>query len=326
MIQKTSKKRIVFLDRASLPERFNAPRPELEHEWIDYAETSPNAVIERCLNAHVIITNKVKINEAVLLACPSVTHIAVAATGFNIIDIEACERLGVSVSNIPSYAATTVAEHVITSALCLRRQLINYRAQVVNGAWQNSKTFCVFDKPINDLEDTTFGVIGFGELGRATAAKAYALGMNVIYNSRQHYSSDIADYVSFDELIECADVISLHCSLNSETTNLIAATEIAKMQAHTILINTARGGVVNEVDVVNAINKKTIGGIAFDVLVQEPPRNDSPLLSIADRSNVILTPHIAWASEQAMRNLTSILAENVNSFLLEKPQNLVTRH
>lgn len=317
-------KKIVFLDRVGLPERFSVRAPELDHQWDNYDSSLPEQVIERSVGADVLITNKVKITRETLLACPSVKHIAVAATGFNIIDIDACRELGVSVSNIPSYAATTVAEHVIASALCLRRQLLSYRQSVIDGQWQRSSSFCLFGEPINDLKNSIFAVIGFGELGRAAASMAAALGMRVIFSSRGKHQCEFAKQVSFEEAITTADIISVHCSLNAETLNLIAAPQLRKMQPHAILINTARGGIVNEADVVQAINDKLIGGISFDVLVEEPPSDYSPLLSIANFENVIITPHSAWASEQAMQRLADILADNVEAFLLGSPQNLVS--
>jgi glycerate dehydrogenase len=323
MQENTHVKRIVYLDRNTVPQRFSIRRPELDHDWIDYPKSRPDQVIERSLGATVLVTNKVKITEDVLLACPTVKHIAVSATGYNIIDLEACQRRGVSISNIPSYAATTVAEHTITSALCLRRELMNYRRKVISGEWQHSETFCLFAKPLSDLSGSTFGVIGFGELGHATAEKAHALGMNVIFSSKSQHNSNFAQQVSFDDLIEESDIISLHCSLNKETSNLIDLQQIKRMKPHCILINTARGGVANEADVVNAIEQGLIGGIAFDVLVEEPPKANSPLLSIANRDNVILAPHIAWASEQAMQSLADILANNIEGFLFGKPQNIV---
>ncbi len=316
-------KRIVYLDRGGLPERFKVRAPSINHEWIDYPSTPPERVIERCKGADVLISNKVKIDDDVLRACPSVKHIAVSATGFNIIDTQACKRHGVSVSNIPSYAATTVAEHVIMSALCLRRELLSYRQSVINGEWQTSPSFCLFGNPLNDLHDSTFGVIGLGELGQATAEKANALGMRVIYTSRSAKSCDFADQVSTEELISEADIISVHCSLTPETENLISQQELQKMKPHAILINTARGGIVDEKSVVDAIKNNQIGGISFDVLAQEPPLDGSPLLSIADRNNVIITPHSAWASEQAMQALADILADNVEAFLLGSPNNIV---
>lgn len=320
----TNLKRIVYLDRAGLPDRFSVRPPQVPHCWRDYSSTPPDLVIERSLGATVIVTNKVKISKDVLIACPTVKHIAVSATGFNVVDIKACQELGVSVSNIPSYASTTVAEHVITSALCLRRELLTYRQSVINNEWQASTSFCLFSKPIQDLNSSTFGVIGFGELGRATAKKASALGMRVIYTSRTSKSCSFGKQVEFDELISQADIISIHCSLTTQTKNLISKVELAKMQPHTILINTARGGIVDEQAVVNAIKNNIIGGISFDVLAQEPPKDSSPLLSIADRNNVIITPHSAWASEQAMSTLVTILADNIEAFLLGSPKNLVS--
>lgn len=317
-------KKIIYLDRAGLPERFKVRKPIVKHTWVDYQSSSSNEVIKRSQKADVLVSNKIKISEEILLACPTVKHVAVSATGFNIIDIEACQRLGVSVSNIPSYAATTVAEHTITSALCLRRSLNSYRNKVINGEWQLSPSFCLFGPPLNDISGATFGIIGFGELGRATAQKAYALGMNVIFCSKSQHQSEFAKQVSFDQLIKQSDIISLHCSLNKDTENLIDFKQLKRMKSDCLLINTARGGVANEADVVNAIEQNLIGGIAFDVLVEEPPKADSPLLSIANRENVILTPHIAWASEQAMQSLANILADNIEGFLLGKPQNIVS--
>ena len=320
----SSVKRIVYLDRAGLPARFKVRGPSVTHEWVDYPSTTPEQVVERGYGADILVTNKVKITEPILLACPTVKHIAVSATGFNIVDTQACAKLGVSVSNIPSYAATTVAEHVITSALCLRRELLSYRQSVINNEWQASASFCLFGKPLNDLNTSVFGVVGLGELGSATAKKAAALGMRVIYSSRNQKPCDYAEWVSFDELISSADIISLHCSLTTETENLIDTPELQKMMPHAILINTARGGIANEAAVVNAIENNLIGGISFDVMVDEPPTNNSPLLSIANRNNVIITPHSAWASEQAMQSLVDILGDNVDAFLLGSPQNIVT--
>lgn len=316
-------KRIVYLDRAGLPERFKIAAPKLKHEWIDYSMSRPDQVIERCQGADVIVTNKVNINEQTLLACPSVRHVAVSATGYNIVDTQACHRLGVSVSNIPSYSATTVSEHVLTSMLSLRRSLNSYRNSVINGEWQKSDAFCLFGKPINDIAGSTFGVIGFGELGQATAAKASALGLKVVFTSRKQYSSPFAEQISLEQLIEQSDVISVHCSLNDDSKNMIGLSQLKRMKNDCILINTARGGIVNEHDVTLAIQQQLIGGIAFDVLLNEPPNNDSPLLAIAHQENVILTPHIAWASEQAMQSLANVLAANVDAFLNGSPQNIV---
>ena len=317
--------KITYLDRSTLSEATVLRAPQGRHDWSFFDTTKPESVIDRCAGADVVAINKVAITDEILHACPSIKHIAVSATGYNCVDIAACMKRGVSVSNIPSYASTTVPEHVISLSLALRRQLLEYRAQVINGKWQTSETFCVFDKPIRDIRGATFGVIGFGELGEATARLAHGLGMHVIYNSPSDKHSDFAERVELPELLTKSDVISLHCSLTPTTHHLISEAELAKMQAHCILINTARGGVANERAVAQAIKNNQIGGIGFDVLEQEPPSNGSPLLDIAHLNNVIITPHIAWASVHALQRVADILIDNIDAFIEQRPQNIVTR-
>lgn len=315
---------IVFLDRNSLSPNAKIRQLKIAASWQFYPHTSEHELIQRCLNAEILVLSKTQISQQILAECPSVKHIAIAATGFNTVDIKACEKYGVSVSIVPAYANTSVAEHVINYALNLRRQLIQYRQQVIDGAWQKSPGFCLFDKPIQDLSGSTMGIVGFGNLGRATARLACAMGVDVIFSARKPVTCDFARQVPFDELIEKADVISLHCSLNHSTANLIDNSALKRMQSHSILINTARGGIVDEVALVKAIEHGDIGGIGIDVLSHEPPNEDSPLLQIADRHNVIVTPHSAWASEQSMRKLTDILADNIEAFMLGRAKNLVT--
>ena len=235
---------IVFLDRDALSQGTSIRAIKPAHTWQDYPGTKPDEVIERCKSAGILVLSKVVITEQVLKACPEIRHIAIAATGFNIVDLAACKRRGITVSNIPSYASTSVAEHVIGMALNLRRQLIQYRQRVIDGAWQQSPGFCLFDKPVYDLAGATIGIVGFGELGRATGRLAHALGMTVMFSARNPQQCDFACQVDFDELIETADIISLHCTLNDSTRNLIDGTELKRMQKHAILINTARGGIV----------------------------------------------------------------------------------
>lgn len=318
------KMRIVFLDSHGLTDYLESQSIDLASDWINHSTTQPEAIVERAQNADILVVNKVLIGDQILRACPNIKHIAVAATGYNVIDMAACAKRGVSVSNIPNYAGVSVPEHVIGIALSLRRELIQYRQQVINQHWQNSPTFCLFDKPILDLKDSVFGVIGFGQLGQATARLAKALGMRVIYNSRSQHPSEFAEYASLDELIARSDIISLHCSLTPETKNLIDTSELKAMKNSAILINTARGGVANEQAVADALKQGLIAGIGFDVLTQEPPVNESPLLEIADRTNVIITPHIAWASESAIQNLCDVLVSNVHSFINNQPVNLVS--
>ena len=322
--QSLAKANIVYLDRVSLPDGIRLRSVQTPHQWRNYSATAPEQIIERCQGADILVVNKVPITDQILASCPDIKHIAMSATGFNIIDVAACRKRNISVSNIQNYALTSVPEHVLSLTLSLRREVIHHRQQVIDGQWQNSSSFCIIDKPIQDLRGAIFGVIGFGGLGRATAELMHAIGMQVIYASRNEHQNDFAEKVSLKELLAHADVASLHCSLNSETENLIDSPQLASMQAHSILINTARGGIVNEQAAVNAIRQQEIAGLGFDVLEQEPPKNDSPLLEIAHLSNVIITPHNAWGSQQALQSLADILIDNVEAFINGRPQNIVT--
>lgn len=317
--------KVVFLDRASFHSNIIVNAPGFEHQWMDFDNTTETQVIANCMDSQIVVTNKVPIQRATLEACSQIQHIAVAATGYNIIDVEACKDHGVTVSNIPSYATTTVAEHVLNVSLSLCRQLNLYRQLVQEGKWQSSPRFCLFDKPLNDLSGKTFGVVGFGSLGEATGRLMHAIGMNVIYTARSDKQSDFAQRVSLDELLKVADVVSLHCALTTETENLIDYEEIKVMKQEAFLVNTARGGIANEQAVVDAIENADIAGAAFDVLEQEPPSNDSsPLLSISHYNNVILTPHIAWSSQEAMQTLSDTVISNIEAFQRGEEQNLVT--
>lgn len=315
--------RIVFLDKNGLPERINISRPSQPHQWQDYPNTTSNELLERCRGATVLVTNKVVITRELLAACPTVRHIAVTATGYNVVDVTAAQEHDVSVSHVPSYAANTVAEHVLTCSLVLRRQLNRYRQRVIDGAWQHSPAFCLFDKPIHDLRGAHMGIIGMGEIGQATARLAKAMGMQVSYYSKSEHRIDVASATDLNSLLSNCDIVSIHCSLNQDTHNLIDAAAINAMQPGCLLINTARGGIVDEAATVDAIQRDHLGGIAFDVLVEEPPKDDSPLLSIAGRENVIITPHTAWASEQAMQQLADIVTGNISAFLAGQATNLV---
>ncbi|MFT7527157.1 MAG: glycerate dehydrogenase [Arenicella sp.] len=322
-VRYNSMSNIVFLDRSALSANIQIPLVRGCSHWRNYLTTSPAKLVEHIGGAEVLVLSKVPISKESLAACPRVKHIAVMATGYNIIDLDACKQYGVSVSNVPSYAATSVSEHVISVALCLRRELIQYRAQVIDGAWQRSPAFCLFDKPVNDLAASTFGVIGFGELGKATAKLAHGLGMNVVFCARSPQTSEYATQLSFNEVISNADIISVHCSLNPSTENLINTTQFKRMKSSAILINTARGGIVNEADLVDAIEANQIGGVGLDVLRHEPPGDNEPLLRLASRTNVIITPHSAWLSEQSMQSCAAILADNIEAYLSGNPINLV---
>ena len=325
----TNVTKIVVLDRDGLPERIQIARPMRSHEWVEYGTTDAASVAKRLESADIAITNKVPINSEVLRRCPNLKHIAVTATGYNIVDIDACIKNSVSVSNVPSYAATTVSEHVIASSLMLRREIPRYANSVQSGDWQKSSMFCLFGKPFSNLSGSTIGLIGMGEIGKATAQKAHALGMNVQFCARREHDPIQAPYanqVELKKLLQSSDILSIHCDLNDSTLGMIGGEELSLMKRGSILINTARGGIVNEKAAVKAIQDQHLGGLAFDVLETEPPSEASPLLSISHLPNVLITPHIAWASEQAMRHLANTVAENIEAFLNGNPTNIVTTY
>lgn len=315
--------KVTYLDRDGLPSTVQLSLKTKEYDWLCYPNTKAEDIIERSAGATVLVINKVPVSRATLEACPSIKHIAVSATGYNVVDLQACKDHGVSVSNTPSYATTTVPEHVMMLSLCLRRQMLTYRQLVLNGEWANSDTFCLFDTPIEDLNAATFGVLGFGELGRATAKLAHAMGMRVIAHSRSQAQSDFATHVSFEDLLAQSDILSIHTSLNPDTSNIISHEELKAMKQSAVLINTARGGVVDEQAAADAIKSGAIAGLGFDVLTQEPPVNGNPLLEIAEQPNVIISPHNAWASVSAAQTLGDILMSNIHGFLDGDPQNLV---
>lgn len=325
MNRKQQRYHIVNLDRKGLPPHIEIPTPEIDHHWASYPNTASDDVINRAKGADILVVNKVPIDSTVLHACPTVKHITVCATGYNVIDIAACESRGVSVSNIPSYAATTVSEHVIASALVLRRELNRYRQAVMDGKWQSSPAFCLFDKPFQNLKGATMGLVGLGEIGEATARYARTLGMKVLFSSRSRRRHDFAEQVDLDQLLGRSDIVSIHCSLNESTKGLLGERELGLLPRHAILINTARGGIVDEQAVVDAMQNGALGGIAFDVLGQEPPTDTSPLLSISHLPNALITPHIAWASEQAMQYVANTVTRNIEEFAAGNPINLVTK-
>ncbi|WP_455198588.1 D-2-hydroxyacid dehydrogenase [Kaarinaea lacus] len=314
---------ICFLDRSTLRHDIIVRTPEFLHEWTEYDRTSAEQTSARIQKMDIIITNKVAISEQLIENNPELKMIAVAATGVDHIDLDACRARNITVSNIRDYALHTVPEHVIGVMLALRRQTLQYRQEVIRGRWQKAGSFCFFDEPIHDINGATLGVIGYGALGQATAGLAHALGMQVQYFSPSEKDSSIARRVELDELLTSSDVISLHCPLNPDTHHLLDSKAFTRMKPGTIVINTARGAIVDEQALAEAITSKQIAGAAIDVLPQEPPTQDSPMMKLAGQTNVILTPHIAWASQQAMQTLADQLIDNIEAFVSGQPQNRV---
>lgn len=315
--------RIVFLDRDSI--RAQIRRPDCAHEWVDYALTAPDQLRARLERATVAITNKVALRGELLEHLPQLRLIAAAATGTDHIDVAWCRDHGVAVCNIRGYAAHAVPEHALTLMLALRRQLFAYRADLQAGRWQQAPMFCFFDHPLRDLHGATLGLIGRGSLGQGVARLAQAFGMRILWGERKGVAAAREGYVSFDTLLAEADVLSLHCPLNDATRGMLGAAELRAMKRNAILINTARGGLVDETALAQALREGWIAGAGFDVLSQEPPRDGHPLLDpdLLALPNFILTPHVAWASAGAMQALADQLVENIEAFIRGESRNRV---
>lgn len=315
--------RIVNLDADTLIA--NLRRPSCEHEWIEYAATSPAQVAARIAVADIVIVNKVQLRQPLLDAAPRLKMIAVSATGTNNVDLDACRARGIVVSNVRGYARHTVPEHVFALLLALSRNLIAWRQSVQGGDWSRSAQFCYFDYPIADLYGATLGLVGSGSLGDGVARLAAAFGMRVLRAERKGAVVTRPGYTPFAEVLAQADAISLHCPLNEETRDLFAEEELRAMKPTALLINTARGGIVNEAALIRALREGWIAGAGFDVITQEPPPPGHPLLApeLLALPNFLLTPHVAWSSRPAMQALADQLIENIEAFAAGRPQNRV---
>jgi glycerate dehydrogenase len=311
---------IVFLDRASLPARVRAPA--FAHTWQDFEQTTPEQLIPRIRGASVVVTNKVKLPGEVLAQVPGVKMIAVAATGADNIDLAYCREHGIVVSNIRNYAVHTVPEHVFMLMLALRRNLLAWRQDLQHGLWQQAQQFCLFTQPINDLHGSTLGIVGGGVLGQAVAQLALAFGMRVLLAEHKGAASVRTGYTAFDSVLRDADVITLHAPLSDATRHFIAEREFDLMKRTALLINTARGGLVDEAALEAALKTGRIAGAGFDVLSAEPPRAGNRLLDL-NLPNFILTPHVAWSSREAMQILADQLVENIEAFIAGSPRNRV---
>jgi glycerate dehydrogenase len=312
---------IVFLDRSSLGAKVR--RPQFPHGWQEYAGTQPGEVVERLRAATVAITNKVPLRADSLGQLPRLKLIAVAATGYDVIDLGWCQAHGIAVANIRNYAVHTVPEHTFALITALRRNLLAYRQDVERGRWQQSEQFCFFDHPIRDLYGATIGIIGEGALGQGTARIARGFGMRVLFADHAPPKAAGVEFTPLDEVLSASDVISLHVPLGAATRNLIGMEQLRRMKRSALLINTSRGGLVDEAALAEALRTGLIGGAGFDVLTREPPVEGNPLLELR-LPNFILTPHVAWASEGAMQTLADQLIDNIEAFIAGRPQNLVT--
>lgn len=309
---------IVCLERDAVGVPF--PRPALEHEWTEYPATPAAELVPRLLEADVAIVNKAKLDAEVIARLPRLKMVAIAATGADNVDLEACRARGIVVSNVRGYAVHTVPEHALMLMLALRRNLLAYTADVRNGRWARAENFCFFDHPIGDLHGATLGIIGRGGLGEGVARLASAFGMNILYAEHKGAASLRPGYTAFDQVLAQADVLSLNCPLNAATRGLIGKAELQAMKRTAVLVNTSRGGVADEQALADALRARVIAGAATDVLSAEPPRNGNPLLA-DDIPNLIITPHVAWASQGAMEALAAQAIGNIEAYAAGEPRN-----
>jgi glycerate dehydrogenase len=315
--------KIVFLDRATLAPQIRLRRPAFEHQWVEHERTAPDEVLARLEGASIAITNKAPISAATLARLPALRLVAVAATGTDCVDKAACQARGVAVVNIRGYALNTVPEHVFALMLALRRNLVAYRESVLAGRWQQSAQFCYFDHPIRDLAGARLGIIGEGVLGQRVADIARAFGMLPMFAAHKGSSGMGPLYTPWQQVLETSDIITLHSPLTPQTRGMIAMPEFQAMKRRPLIINTARGGLVDEADLVRALEAGHISGAGFDVADGEPPAPDHPLMRAAARPDVILTPHVAWASDEAQQALADQLMDNIQNFVAGRPTNQV---
>ncbi|MCL2447011.1 MAG: D-2-hydroxyacid dehydrogenase [Oscillospiraceae bacterium] len=277
--------------------------------------TPAELTVERAKDAEIVISNKTLLGADVINALPKLQYIGLLSTGYNVVDLAAARARSVPVTNIPAYGTASVAQHAFALLLELCAHAGKHSESVHAGEWAKSRDFCYWKTPVTELAGKTMAIIGYGAIGRATAEIARAFGMHVLHHSRSS-----ADSTPLDDLLAASDVISLHCPLTDETNELINATTIAKMKPGALLINTARGPILHEQDVADALFRGQLGGVGVDVLSTEPPASDNPLLGA---KNCVITPHIAWASHEARGRLLAIAVDNVRAFLQGKPQNVV---
>lgn len=311
---------IVFLDGASLPSPM--ARPTHATGWEVRDKTTPEQLVEALRDADVAITNKVRLDRLALEQLPKLKLICVAATGFDCVDIAACRDQGVTVCNVPAYSAVSVAESVIGSLFALRRHLLAYHSASAT-QWPRSSHFCVHGAPIQDLQGSTLGIIGRGDIGSRVARLAKALEINVLFAEHRGAERVREGYTRFEDVLAEADALTLHCPLTPSTRYLIGAAQINQMKPGALLINTARGPLVDENAVLEGLASGQLGGAALDVLYAEPPRADHPLLH-CEHPNLLITPHVGWASQSSVAKLKAILADNISAFAAGKPINVVS--
>ena len=313
--------RIVFLDRGVFP--FDLKRPRFPHQWVEFLTTRQEDVVDRLRGATIVITNRLRIGRAELEKLPELQMIAVAATGYDQIDVAACREFGVVMSNLRGWCDCSVSEHVFAMALALRRNLAEHGRIARDGTWQRSTAgSLLYTPPARDLCGDTIGIVGLGGIGKKVAGVAEAFGMKVLIAERKGAASIRPGRVEFPLVLQRSDIVSLHCPLNAATRVLIGKEELERMKPDAIVINCARGELVDDAALAEALSARAIGGAGLDGLENEPPQAGNPLLRVP-YANLLITPHVAWASDQAIEEFRQQLVDNLEAFAAGTPRNRV---
>lgn len=305
---------IVLLDAATLP--VTLPRAAFPHVWTSHDYSTEAEVADRLADATIVISNKVEVRRSTLERCPKLKMVAVAATGVDHVDVEACRDLGIAVANARSYGSGSVAEHALSLLFALRRNLVAHDRAVRDGEWSRASAFFLQVAPISDLAGSTLGLVGYGSIGRTMATLARALGMEVLVAERGGQRPR-PGRLPFEEVLERCDALSLHAPLNADTRHLIDAGALARLKPHAMLVNTARGGLIDPQALVDALRAGRLAGAGLDALDTEPPPADDPLLALhrEGTTNLLITPHVAWASRNAVEALARQVVENMEAFV-----------
>jgi glycerate dehydrogenase len=311
---------IIFLDRAILP--IELRRPAFPHTWAEYPATRDEELAERLKDATIVISSKIPLRAEALAKFPAIRFIAVAGAGVDVFDLDYCRAHGIAVSNVAGYAQHTVPEHAFMLILALMRNLLAYRRDVQRGLWHKAEPFCHIAAPLADLHGKTIGIVGEGAIGQGAARIARGFDMRVLFADHPEPKVPGLEYTPLDVVLTESDVVTLHCPLTPATRNLIGEGQLRRMKRSALLINTARGGLVDEAALLLALQEGWIAGAGLDVLSVEPPRGGNPLLDL-DLPNLIVTPHVAWASGEAMQGFADQLIGNLEAFVAGTPRNRV---
>ena len=316
--------RIVFLDRETFPPEAKFPPLSFDCDWQEYSYTDDKDTAARIVDADIVVANKVELRADNLKEARRLKLIALTATGSNNVDLDYCTNNNIIVSNIRNYSSQSVVEHALSLIFALNRNLFAYKKIISDGNWQKSRQFVIFATPISDLKDATIGIIGRGDLGQTLAKYCSSLGMKPIFAERPNATSIRPGYEEFYEVLKVSDIVSMHCPLTPETKEMMGKKEFMTMKDSAFFINTARGGLVNEAELATALRNGVIAAAGLDVLSVEPPPADNPLLALADQPNLIITPHTAWISQQALESGIKQTIENIENFVAGNPSRVLT--